>query len=242
MGPAGSVKQGRPARDHRLLGRREAIITLGRGIGAAWCGWYAAGAAIGSLLGGPAAEAAMRCVLSPEQTAGPFYSAGEPFRADITEDRSGVPLVLRLRVQDGGTCRRLRAATVEVWHCDATGNYSGFSAGTEGTSFLRGGQRTDRAGRVGFRTIYPGWYPGRTPHIHVRVHTGGTLVHTGQLYFDDAVSDRVYARTPYAARGPRDTMNASDGIFTGGGPQSLLRVRRVRGGYRARATLVVGPA
>lgn len=222
----------------RLLRRREALVALGGGLGAAWIATRAGGVP-GGLGGARPAAAAARCVLSPEQTAGPFYSPGEPVREDITEGRPGVPLTLRLRVRDATTCRRVRAATVEIWHCDANGDYSGFSAGTEAASFLRGAQTADRAGRVRFRTIYPGWYPGRAVHVHVKVHLGGRMVHTGQLYFDDAVSDRVYTRPPYAGRGTRDTTNARDGIFARGGAQSMLDLRRARGGYRGRITLVV---
>jgi protocatechuate 3,4-dioxygenase beta subunit len=176
-------------------------------------------------------------VLSPEQTEGPFYLPGEPFRSDVTEGRPGVPLRLRLRVRDATTCRRIKGATVEIWHTDAAGDYSGVNGAR--TTFMRGRQATNGAGRAVFTTIYPGWYPGRTTHVHVKVHVGGAVVHTGQLYFDDRTTDAVYALEPYAARGPRGATNASDFIYASGGPESMLLLRRRRGGYTARATLVV---
>ena len=91
---------------------------------------------------------------------------------------------------------------MDVWHCDAAGVYSGVQ-GNAG-SFLRGIQRTDAKGVALFRTIYPGWYPGRTVHVHVQVSLGGNVVHTGQLYFSDAVTDAVYRPEPYSRRPNRD--------------------------------------
>lgn len=214
----------------RLLRRRDAILMLGAGIGVAW---HAARGAIGVR----SVSAAGTCVLTPEQLQGPFYVAGEPSRSDVTEGRAGVPLRLRLRVRDAVTCRRIRDATVEIWHTDAAGDYSAVNGAS--TTFMRGQQTTDGAGRARFTTIYPGWYPGRTTHIHVKVHVGGTVVHTGQLYFEDAISDAVYRADLYAARGPRDTTNAEDGIFAGGGAESMLALRRRRGGYLAKIILVV---
>lgn len=175
-----------------------------------------------------------QCVLTPEQTEGPFYIEDSLVRSDVTEGKAGAPLELRLTVQDAASCDPIRAATVEIWHCDALGEYS---AG--GESFLRGAQRSGGDGRVGFRTIYPGWYQGRTPHIHVKVHAGGQVVHTGQLYFDEAVTDRVYARTPYSSRGDRTTTNAQDGIYGDGGDRSTLALARDGQGYIGRLKLGV---
>jgi protocatechuate 3,4-dioxygenase beta subunit len=131
------------------LSRREAIA----GAGAA-----AAGAGIYVLLrGGPdeATSAAPRCVLAPEQTQGPYYINDNLIRSDIRGGKKGVLLELRLQVLNASTCKPIRGATVELWHADAVGEYSGFS--TPGT-YLRGGQRSNAAGNVAFRTIYPGWY------------------------------------------------------------------------------------
>ena len=110
-----------------------------------------------------------------------------------------------------------------MWHCDALGVYSDVSgAGQESTvgqKFLRGYQVTDANGRVEFQTIYPGWYMGRTPHIHFKVRTQPDATQgsefTSQLYFDEALSDSVYAtHAPYNSKGAADTTNSSDGIFS----------------------------
>ena len=222
--------------EHKGLSRREAIA------GAAAAGAAAAGAFV--LLGSEPDEAdsavlAPNCVLAPEQTEGPYYIDNHLIRRDITEGRKGVPLSLRLQVLNASTCKPIKGATVEVWHADAGGNYSGFSTPNQKT-YLRGGQRSHSNGWVTFKTIYPGWYSGRTTHIHVKVHAGGQVVHTGQLYFPEAVSAVVYGRrSPYAARGQKDTSNANDMIFGDGGKQSMLRVVRNGSGYIGRLALGV---
>ena len=94
--------------------------------------------------------------------------------------------------------------------------------------FLRGVQRADAKGVAVFRTIYPGWYQGRTVHIHVMVHIGGNVVHTGQLYFPDAVTDAVYRRAPYTRRPSRTTRNAADSIYRNGGRRSTLKLDEER--------------
>jgi protocatechuate 3,4-dioxygenase beta subunit len=121
----------------------------------------------------------------PELTEGPYYIEGEQIRRNITEGKAGVPLTLRLRVVDASTCKPIKGAAVDIWHADAGGVYSGFGGGARSRTFLRGIQRTDANGVAVFRTIYPGWYPGRAVHIHLKVHVGGSVVHTGQLFFPD---------------------------------------------------------
>jgi protocatechuate 3,4-dioxygenase beta subunit len=117
--------------------------------------------------------------------------------------------------------------------------YSGTTSGTEDDRFLRGIQWTDAKGLALFRTIYPGWYTGRTVHIHVTVHIGGNVVHTGQLYFRDALTDAVYRRSPYNRRPNRDTRNAADSIYRNGGKRSTLRVSKSGTGYVASITMGV---
>ena len=126
---------------------------------------------------------------------------------------------------------------MDVWHCDAAGVYSGVQ-GNAG-SFLRGIQRTDAKGVALFRTIYPGWYPGRTVHVHVKVSLGGNVVHTGQLYFSDAVTDAVYRRKPYSRRQNRDPRNAGDPIYRNGGRRSTLKLRRSGSAYVGSITMGV---
>jgi protocatechuate 3,4-dioxygenase beta subunit len=218
------------------LTRRGSIVGFG-GFVLGLLGWKAAS----SEGAGPAAVAsgAVSCVLTPEQTEGPYYIAGEKLRRNITEGRPGVPLLLRLRVVDASTCRPIVGAAVDIWHADAIGVYSGFGAGAKSRTFMRGIQRTDASGLARFRSVYPGWYQGRTVHIHVKVHVAGNVVHTGQLYFPDSLTDRVFRRKPYSRRGKRSTRNASDFVFAQGGRRSMLRLRKAGSSYVGAITMGV---
>jgi protocatechuate 3,4-dioxygenase beta subunit len=182
---------------------------------------------------GPAAVAsgAVTCVLTPELTEGPYYVANERLRRNITEGKPGAALELRLIVLDASTCKPIKGAAVDIWHADALGVYSGSIANNAGTNFLRGVQRTNAAGLALFETLYPGWYQGRAVHIHVKVHVGGNVVHTGQFFFKDALTDAVYKRAPYNTRGSRDTRNANDSIYVNGGSRSMLKVKKNGSGY-----------
>ena len=162
------------------------------------------------------------CTLTAQQTEGPYYFDASSIRTDITEDRAGVPLRLAMRVRASGSCEPLSNAVVDIWHCDAGGIYSGFesaSAGAGGESeegsqkFLRGAQVTDADGIVQFNTIFPGWYQGRTVHIHAKVHVDNETVLTTQVYFDDEVTDSVLGLEPYSSRGERETTNSTDFLF-----------------------------
>jgi len=218
------------------LTRRGSIVGFG-GFLLGLFGWKAAS----SEGAGPAAVAsgAVSCVLTPEQTEGPYYIAGEKARRNITEGRPGVPLLLRLRVVDSSTCRPIKGAAVDIWHADAVGVYSGFGAGSASRTFMRGIQRTDKNGVARFRSVYPGWYQGRTVHIHVKVHVAGNVVHTGQLYFPDSLTDRVFRRKPYSRRSKRTTRNANDFVFAQGGRRSLLRLRKAGTAYVGSITMGV---
>ena len=171
------------------------------------------------------------CVLTPELTEGPYYIAGEKVRRDIREGHPGTLLTLHLRVLNVATCGPIKGAAVDIWHCDAAGNYSGFGAGASSRTFLRGIQKTDANGLAVFTTIYPGWYHGRTVHIHVKVHVGGAVVHTGQLFFSDTLTDKVYTASPYNRRPNRDVRNAEDSIFVNGGKRGILAVTKAGSGY-----------
>jgi protocatechuate 3,4-dioxygenase beta subunit len=183
--------------------------------------------------------ASVSCILAPEQTEGPYYIAGEKLRRNITDGRPGAPMQLRAFVVDATTCRPIRNAAVDVWHADAAGVYSGFGSGSSSRTFMRGIQRTNSRGLAQFRTVYPGWYQGRTVHIHVKVHVGGNVVHTGQLYFPDSLTDAVYRLAPYASRPNRTTRNADDMIFRSGGNRSMLKVKRSGSGLYV-ATITMG--
>ena len=229
----------------QLLSRRASLLKAG-GLVAAAVGagvWKAADDADAAGDGnGPAAVAAglVTCVLTPEMTEGPYSLDGDKVRSDITEGKPGTPLALRLTVVDASSCKPIKGASVDIWHCDATGVYSGFAQeGTSGKTYLRGIQKTNAKGVATFKTIYPGWYRGRTVHIHVQVHVGGNVVHTGQLFFPEKVSDAVYKRALYASRGTRDTSNASDGIYRNGGPKSMLRLAKSGAGWVGTSTMGV---
>jgi protocatechuate 3,4-dioxygenase beta subunit len=188
---------------------------------------------------GPAAVASglVSCVLAPEQTEGPYYVDDAAVRRNVTEGRPGVALTLRLTVVNVANCKPIKGAAVEIWHCDAGGDYSGVQGDTG--MFLRGIQRTDVKGLALFKTIYPGWYQGRTVHIHTMVHLGGNVVHTGQLYFPDALTDVVYTRIPYNERPSRTTRNAADSIYRNGGKRSTLKLVRSGAAYTGSITMGV---
>ena len=228
----------------RVLSRREVLTVLGAsGLALLAGGTHEALARTGSRRRVPA------CVARPEQTAGPYFVDTKLKRSDIRSDatsgevKEGVPLDLVLAVSalGAGACAPLAGAHVDIWHCDAMGVYSGVEDPgfkTVGQTFLRGYQLTDDAGEVRFRTIYPGWYQGRAVHIHFKIRTdpGSARGHefVSQLYFDEALTDRVYARIPYAGRSGKPDRNAADEIFARGGDQLLLAPESVGDGYAAR--------
>jgi protocatechuate 3,4-dioxygenase beta subunit len=188
------------------------------------------------------------CILTPEAVQGPFYFDPKLVRADITEGRPGAPLALTLQVVSAKDCTGLNGARVDLWHADGRGMYSGYrgqgddGVSTRGQTFLRGTQFTGADGQVRFTTIYPGWYPGRAPHIHFKVLLDATSLVTGQLYFPDEFSARVYAgRPPYDERKTkRDIVaNEEDFIFKDqGGADALVSVTEEGGSYLA--SLVIG--
>jgi protocatechuate 3,4-dioxygenase beta subunit len=220
----------------RPITRRGSLFALG-GLAAGALGWKVDAAR--SAGDGPAgvASGAISCVLTPELTEGPYYVTGEKVRRNITDGRAGVPLALALTVVDASTCKPIKGASVDIWHCDALGVYSGVQGNT-GT-FMRGVQHSDLNGLARFTTVYPGWYSGRAVHIHVKVHIGGNVVHTGQFFFNDALTDSVYARAPYNTRGARDVRDSSDSIYRNGGSKSLLSVKKSGSGYVGAITMGV---
>jgi protocatechuate 3,4-dioxygenase beta subunit len=222
----------------RHLSRRELL----------WCtGATVVTALIGSSPGpssageppGTAAGTAPACIVRPQQTEGPYFVDEQLNRSDIRSDPSdgsvkeGVTVRLGFHVSRiaGGACSPLNGAVVDVWQCDALGVYSDVQDinglfDTRGKRFLRGYQTADASGTAQFITIYPGWYPGRTVHIHFKIRTDPAAQRgfefTSQLYFDDAITDHVHAQAPYAAKGPRPLKNDRDYIFRSGGRQLML--------------------
>jgi protocatechuate 3,4-dioxygenase beta subunit len=223
----------------RILSRREVLAALGISGAALLAGARPAHAAPG--------VATSPCIVRPPQTEGPFFVEEGLDRSDIRSDprsgavRPGVPLQLTFRVSrvTGASCAPLAGAQVDVWHCDASGRYSDAHGGgpDKGEKFLRGYQRTDAAGSAQFLTIYPGWYDGRTVHLHFKIRTvaASAPVHefTSQLYFDDALTDRVHAAAPYATGRRRSMRNADDFLFRDGGSGLLLDAVRDAQGYAA---------
>ena len=226
--------------NERRMSRRASLASLG--------GLVAGAAGLAGLReteeagAGPAGVSSglITCVLAPEQTEGPYYVDDAALRRDVREGRPGVLLTLRLTVVNASSCKPIKGAAVEIWHCDAGGVYSATSVqDTEDERFLRGVQRTDAKGLAIFKTVYPGWYQGRTVHIHTMVHIGGNVVHTGQLYFSDAVTDAVYRRSPYRARPSRTTRNAADSIYRNGGKRSTLKLVKKGSAYVGSITMGV---
>lgn len=221
-----------------LLSRREALVLLGAS-GAAWL----MGANLGQANTGASRSL---CVARPEQTEGPYFVDERLHRVDIRADpatgqvKPGTPLELTFQVMrlSAGDCQPLPDAQVDVWQCDSMGIYSdvrdpGFS--TVGQKFLRGYQLTDAHGTARFLTIYPGWYPIRTVHIHFKIRTASaarrSFEFTSQLYFPDELTDRVHTALPYSSKGRRRVRNQRDFIFRDGGDQLMLKPSATNGGY-----------
>jgi protocatechuate 3,4-dioxygenase beta subunit len=190
------------------------------------------------------------CVVTPEETAGPYpdrlgmISNPTYYRRDVTEGKSGLPVMLVLTVVNvRNSCSPVANAVVEIWQCDASGNYSEYSQpGFNGTgqTFLRGLQTTDANGAATFQTIYPGWYQGRATHIHVEVFVNAALVKTTQIAFPESESAAVYSTGVYASRGRNPTSNASDNVFSDGTQYELATLSgSATSGYTAALTIGV---
>lgn len=179
---------------------------------------------------------AANCSLTPEETEGPYYLDLDLVRSDIREDQEGLTLTLGVRVL-AADCAPIAGAVVDVWHCNALGIYSGYEQASQGgaggsqtdnETYCRGTQVTDSNGIVQFTTVYPGWYRGRTVHIHSKVHLSNTEVLTTQFYFDEAVTSTVYESAPYSSHNGRDTFNDDDGLFL---DETVLTLSQESDGY-----------
>ncbi|MEU9166831.1 intradiol ring-cleavage dioxygenase [Streptomyces sp. NPDC048420] len=249
-----------------------AAVAVGAGAALATGAFADEGTGTASASASSTAEVCYR--LTSETTEGPYYIDADKLRQDITEDKEGIPLVLNLRVIDSETCKPIRNAAVDVWHCDALGIYSGYeslstggggtpptdapsgtptgeppsgapSGGTGGgvheeptdeERYLRGTWRTDKQGRVTFKTIFPGWYRGRTVHIHTKVHVGGEWTdagyegghtcHTGQFFFDEESVLASAEVEPYSTSTTERTTLTEDTIYDQSGTTGgLLRLK-----------------
>lgn len=218
------------------LPRRRLLQTLaGFPLATALAGWARAAAADAGLV------TSQVCTVSPQTTEGPYYFDPNLVRRDITEGRPGLPMDLTLQIVTS-SCAPIPGARVDIWHCDAAGSYSGYSReNTSGETFLRGTQVADANGVVKFRSIFPGWYPGRTAHVHLMVYLSAREMLTSQLFFPDSfVEDVFWTTEPYAAHGPQDTPLFQDGIARRAGDGAIAEVTRQ--GDTVRAAMVLGLA
>jgi len=193
------------------------------------------------------AQGPRSCVLTPEAGEGPFYLDPKLFRSDITSGQPGAPLELSMQVVRAGDCATLAGARVDIWHADALGLYSGYAkqSGVGGIStepavgkqYLRGTQFTDAKGNVQFRTIFPSWYGGRTPHVHFKVFLMNKEVVASQIFFPDEITKEVFAQwDPYRAHvAKRKVFNTNDPIPQGVSSEVALAGKS----YSAKAILVV---
>jgi protocatechuate 3,4-dioxygenase beta subunit len=190
------------------------------------------------------------CILTPQSESGPYYVDPKLVRSDITDGKAGVPLTLRLRVIEAGACTAMTDARVDIWHCDARGVYSAFpgqgdrhNIDMSSKTFLRGTQTTDAAGWAGFRTIYPGWYPGRATHIHFKVFLDERSVLVGQTFFPDALNEFIYNNVPDYKDRPRERaiLNVNDRVALEADPEhrAFCAVKEERDRYVATLTLAV---
>ncbi len=168
----------------------------------------------------PATTAA--CTVTPTETIGPYPSLEDFVRSDIREGKQGVPLNLAIKVVNtSNACAAVSGASVDIWQCDAEGNYSQYGS-QRNLTYLRGIQTTDASGIASFTTIYPGWYQGRATHIHVEVTIGGRSAKVTQIAFPEDITATVYRTAVYAAGGQNPTTNARDNVFGDGTSLELL--------------------
>ena len=186
------------------------------------------------------------CPPTPENEEGRHFVEHENVRSDLLEGESGVALELWIKIVTARTCTPVADALVNVWSANAAGKYSGLKReGTEGQMFLRGIQRTDAAGFVNFKTIYPGWYTGRPPHVHFRVDIphedgqSGRTIHTGQLFFPPDINEAL--RPVYPDNKHTFINNERDRVYLRqGGHRGIVTLEgSLEAGYAGTATIDV---
>ena len=175
--------------------------------------------------------APVACSETYEGEEGPYFvddSASGYLRSNIltnldgSDEQTGIPLTLTIYVYDAkNSCAAMDGVQVDIWHCNASGIYSAESSeSTVGQSWLRGYQLTDSTGKVEFTTIIPGWYTGRTTHIHLRLRstydsTDDSGTNTMQLFFDQTLVDTIDTTiSPYSSEGQNPTTNATDRVYS----------------------------
>jgi protocatechuate 3,4-dioxygenase beta subunit len=200
----------------------------------------------------PFTTPAAACVLATAATEGPCTEAADQVREDISEGYTGLPLRLLLRVVDA-QCNPISGAKVKIWHTQITGSYSGNTPnngmclkdqGDSTKHYFRGAQTTGDDGIVAFDSCFPGWYRGRTVHIHFTVSLGGRSF-TSQLVFDQTLVNEIFtSHVEYESYGLPDTTNASDNIVGRGdlAGYTLATARMTDGAMLASKDLVVALA
>ena len=199
----------------KRIERRQALKALGgAGLGLAFgCGSDTGASPSGTGTTSTTASTNATCAVTPTETVGPYPSLSDLIRSDIRETKTGTVLTLTIKVVNvNSNCSAVANAAVEIWQCDAAGNYSSYGS-QAGQTYLRGIQTTNANGEVTFTTVYPGWYQGRATHIHAEVTIGGRSIKVTQIAFPEAVNNVVHATGVYASRGSNPTTNLQDGIF-----------------------------
>ncbi|KAE8206888.1 hypothetical protein CF327_g7468 [Tilletia walkeri] len=211
------------------------------------------------------------CVLAPEVTEGPyFHHQGHPIRRHMAEYQLGLPFVMNIGVIDIETCKPAENILVDIWLANATGYYSGhpvphphlknekpaesgkrkgmlsaYPRTNERENWLRAAYPTDANGVVQFTSIFPGYYTGRSTHVHTRVYTdwtplsngsyiGGPLAHIGQFFFEDELNESIDKMWPYSenpiknthgrTRNWNDGLNIFDTAHEGGAYQPVFNM------------------
>jgi protocatechuate 3,4-dioxygenase beta subunit len=236
------------------LSRRQTLRLLGAAGATALVGWAGdPGLKFLPLArrGAVTKAAALDCIVRPQLTEGPYFVDEKLNRSDIRTDpatgvaRPGIPLDLQFIVTGtgGGTCAPVPGAQLDIWHCDAAGNYSDVG-NTSGQKYLRGHQVTNANGAAQFTTVFPGWYSGRAVHIHfkIRLFSGSqkTYEFTSQLFFEESIINQAYTQSPYSSRGTPNTSNSRDGIYNSGGSQLLLSLSPSGQGYASTFNIGLG--
>lgn len=189
------------------------------------------------------------CIFTSQSVAGPYFFDDAEMRRDIRDGQDGDDLLLKFEVVNVARCIPLPEAIVQIWHCNSGGWYSGVPQGDPDTlptifgpvapqsteRFHRGAQESDAQGKCEFLTKYPGWYAGRTVHIHAKVHLGGSHLITSQLYFPQELNDHIHAQGAYKGRGLSPYRNAGDSTIasSAGAGGSWPAIKKERGVYVA---------
>ncbi|HEX4457153.1 MAG TPA: hypothetical protein VIA18_04245 [Polyangia bacterium] len=240
----------------RIILGSGAVITFGCGTNSSGSSAdMAAGSSDLSATGG--ADSAS-CASTPEGEIGPYFADDSDARfnrsniltnLDGTNTQTGIPLALTITVLDSQkSCAPYVGAQIDIWHCNSSGVYSDQAVeNTTTEQWLRGYQLTDSNGAVTFNTVIPGWYSGRTTHIHLRIRSSYSQAsstsdgtNTTQCFFDQTFIDRLATSVaPYNAEGTNPTTNVSDHVYSGeeNGANLLVLTGSDTAGYAAAVTI-----